>query len=156
MVPDMSAIAQAFTALNGVKTIAQGMISLRDTALISGKVVELNGKIIEAQNAIFAIQSERSTLVQRINELEKQIVQLEAWDTDKQKYELKNLGGNALAYMLKPEARGSEPPHWVCTNCYGDRRISIIQRTTGNVHMCPKCRELIRPDLGSGQPKWLD
>ena len=31
----------------------------------------------------------------------------------------KDVDAGALVYMLKPDERGTEPPHWLCANCYG-------------------------------------
>jgi len=50
--------------------------------------------------------------VERISELEKEVAGFKTWETEKQKYVLKELGQPGLfAYTLEPEARGSEPSH---------------------------------------------
>jgi predicted RNA-binding Zn-ribbon protein involved in translation (DUF1610 family) len=67
--------------------------------------------------------------------------------------------------MLEPEARGTTPPHWTCANCYGERRISVIQHSTkrgeGNLYVCPACGASIEPSREAfeevtGRCKWLD
>jgi cell division protein FtsB len=127
MIPDMSAIAQAFSSINGINTITQGLISLRDVALISGKVAELNGKIIETQSAIGRIQDERSSLIERIRDLEKEVADLKAWDAEKQRYELKDVVPGSYVYVLKKDSQGSETPHWLCANCYNSGKKSLMQ-----------------------------
>ena len=71
---------------------------------------EFQSKIIDANNAVFAAQEERSSMLERIRELEKQVADFEEWKTKKEKYELKAVMPSAFAYMLKPEARGTAPP----------------------------------------------
>jgi hypothetical protein len=68
--PDMTAIAHALTALKAAKDIAETMIGLRDTAAFQGKLLEFQSKIIDANNAAFSAQEERSSLLDRIRDLE--------------------------------------------------------------------------------------
>ena len=96
--------------------------------------------------------------MERISELEKQVADFETWNADKQKYELKKVASTgALAYMLKPEARGGEPPHWVCTHCYENRKRSILQFLTDaardQIFKCPSCCAVVTTH--GEQPVWL-
>jgi hypothetical protein len=100
--PDMLAIAQALNALKAAMDIAETMIGLRDSAAFQGKLIEFQSKIIDANNAAFAAQEERSALLERIYELEKQVADFEAWEREKEKYELKELNAGAPAYLPKP------------------------------------------------------
>ena len=90
VMPDISAIASALSSLKAAKDIAEAMISLRDTATFQAKLIEFQGKLIDANNAAFAAQDERTALLERIRDLEKQVTDLKAWDTEKQCYELKS------------------------------------------------------------------
>ena len=82
---------------------------------------------INLQKEILAAQSAQTELVEEISSLKAKIASFETWEAEKKKYKLKDLGWGALAYILKPEARTGEPPHWVCTNCFGNKKISIIE-----------------------------
>jgi len=157
--PDISSIATIFTSLKAAKDLAEAMVDLRDAAAFQSKLLEFQSKLIDANSAACAAQDERSTLLQRVSALEKEVADFKAWDTRKQRYELKNLGYAALAYMLKKEARGTEPPHWVCANCFEDERVSIVQYTNvrkgeGFVWICPTCKSTFDP--GTGTINWLD
>ena len=77
--PDLTAIAAAVNALRAAKDIAETMIGLRDTAAFQGKLLEFQSKLIDANNSAFAAQDERSTMLQRISELEKEVTSLKAW-----------------------------------------------------------------------------
>jgi len=109
----------------------------------------LNRKIADAQAALFAAQQEQSALVKTIDELEKEIARLKAWDGEKERYELKDVyHGGALVYALKPEKSGGEPPHWLCANCYQQQQKSIFQRANSTgflyAYKCPRCRAEIQ------------
>jgi rubrerythrin len=94
----------------------------------------------------------------RVSELEKEVARFEAWESEKQHYELKDLGWGAFAYMLKPTMRGTEPPHWVCTNCFEHNHKAMLQQImvkgTGQVWTCPSCKNTIHPSMGTIQ--WMD
>lgn len=146
---DISAIGSAISAINGIKDIAQAMIGLRDAAAVQEKRIEFQDKIIQAQQAIMAAQEERTTLVQRVDELEKQLARFKAWETEKKRYELKEVDVGAFVYALKGGVASSEPPHWLCAHCYEAGNKSILQRAEGlSIYdvwwRCPDCRAAIR------------
>jgi hypothetical protein len=153
-------VGEIYAGLSAAKSafdIAKGLKDIHDATI-------RNSAIIELQEKILAAQSEQASLIDHIRNLEKQITDFETWETEKQKYDLKNLGYASFAFMLKPNARGTEPPHFVCTNCYNQRRISILQygpprpgKRPG--HYCPACYNEILPSAEAftdGRIRWLD
>lgn len=152
---DMTAISAAFAALNGVKTVAQAIIETRDSALISGKVAELNGKIIDVQNAIFRAQEERSALVEKLRDLENELARLKAWEAEKRRYSLVNIGPGVVAYRVKEAERGEEPNHHLCANCFNVGKKSFLQQKAWTQDLaeykCNTCGELlaIRKNTGA-------
>src|SRR4051794_8174501 len=82
---------------------------------------------LKAMNEAIEAREAHSVQAERIRTLEAEVASLKAWDAAKEPYELKPLGSGAIAYMLKPEARGTEPPHWLCPNCYTQGKKSFFQ-----------------------------
>jgi hypothetical protein len=107
--PDLSAFAAALSSLNAAKDIAQAMITLRDGAAFQAKLIEFQSKIIDANNAAFAAQDERASLLEQIRDLKEEVAKLVAWETEKKRYELKAVSSGALAYVLKENAEPAEP-----------------------------------------------
>jgi hypothetical protein len=132
-------VAELFAGVGAFKSMldmAKALKDMNDVALRNAAVIELQGQILSAQEA-------QASLVERVRSLEREVASFEKWDTEKEKYELKNIAFGSLAYVLKPETRGPAPPHWICPNCFTDKKISIIQfkdrgPDTGN--FCPACR----------------
>src|SRR5215472_1424272 len=155
--PDLTAIAQALGAIKAMKDLGEAMIALRDTAAFRERQIEFQGKIIEAQESISAIQQERSLLIERIDELEKQITDLKRWDAEKQRYKLVEVGPGAYAYVITPEAQGSGPEHLICPTCYEHAKKSVLQvmpfsqRTDGDERRCPDCKTVV--DVAPN-PQW--
>lgn len=143
------ASAELLTGLGIFKTLfdsAKGLKNINDTAIRNGAVVELQEKILAAQ-------AQQTALVERVGELEKEVASLKAWDTEKQRYELKQWGHGAFAYVLKAsEARG-EPIHALCTACY-DRGVRSRLQANGEQQWikhawdCPSCKFSLRAARG--------
>jgi hypothetical protein len=150
----MTEIAGAISALKSAKDIAEAMISLRDTEAFQAKRIELQSKILEAQGSMLAAQDERSTLIQRIRDLEQDIIRLRAWDAEKQRYELRRWGEGAFAYVLKPEEARGEPIHALCAACYNRGVKSLIHSNrepqwTKHAWDCPTCKFALKAPANS-------
>jgi transposase-like protein len=146
---DISAISGALSSLIAAKDIAQAMVGLHDAASFQGKLIEFQSKIIEAQSGAMAANDERTSLLETIRQLKKEMADLKAWEANKQRYELKKLGTGTFVYSLKPEAQGTEPAHWLCAKCFEDGKKSILQTAAvpaissgtagGQLYSCHSC-----------------
>jgi hypothetical protein len=140
--PDMAAIGVVMTSLNTAVNIAKAMMDVHDATAVQGKVFELQRAIIDAQQSVFAANAERSALIDEIREAKEQISHLEAWEAEKQRYELKDVGAGSLAYAIKEAMRGTEPVHNICANCYQKAYKSILQprsQASGKYLFCKEC-----------------
>jgi hypothetical protein len=142
---DMTAIGVVANSLNAAVNITKAMIDLRDWSAVQSKVIELQRAILEAQGGMFAANEERSTLIQRVRDLEKEVADLKTWETEKQNYKLFTVPGSpVLVYALKDTVDGTEASHYLCANCCTDNKKSLLQGETrfpGRAHVlvCHKC-----------------
>lgn len=153
----MLVIQSAISSLKTAANIANGFLKLKSIADIQGKVIELQSSILAAQSSALAAQSEQATMIQRIGDLETEIARIKAWEETKQRYELYEPTVGTFVYALKVQGKGTEPTHWICTNCYDNGRRSILQLSRVghevNHYICPSCKSDImsvgtRKDLG--------
>src|SRR6267154_1614450 len=121
-------IAVGVTSLPAALDIAKAMIGLRDAEAFRSKSIELQGLILEGLEKAIEAREAYSAQIDGVRALEAEMASLKTWDAEKQRYELKGVGVNSVAYMLKPEARGTEPPHWLCPNCYSQGKKAFMQR----------------------------
>jgi hypothetical protein len=148
---DALALSGMIQSLNALAQIGKSLVGIHDANAIREKAVELNREILSAQASALATQADQFALLKHIDDLQKQITDLEAWNTEKQKYHLVQLrpptapGGRAFAYSSK-ETSGdtADPIHLICPNCYEDARKSILQevsRSVGRVNIlsCHHC-----------------
>jgi hypothetical protein len=130
------------------------MIDLRDAAALQTKVIELQGLILTAQGSALGAQSEQFATMERLRLLEAKVSELEAWETEKQRYQLKDHGSETFAYALRHDASAGEPHHRLCVTCFENRRRSILQfkhktyRGQEVMH-CPGCKT----DIALGTPR---
>lgn len=143
---DAGSIASVMMSLKTASDIVKTVVDLRDGRIAQEKAIELNAVILAAQGGALAAQRYQSEMVVRISELEKEITRLEEWNTEAGRYELKQIDVSAFAYMPKPNADGSEPPHWLCQKCFEHKVKSVIQ-PQGRMpdrnyakHACPNCK----------------
>ena len=146
--PDISAFASAFSSLKAAKDIAEAMVSLRDAQAFQSKLIEFQSKLIDANSAALAAQDERVALLERVDALEKEVARLKLWETEKGRYELKEIESGAVAYVPKESMRGTEPMHWVCAQCYQNNKKGFLQSHHGDVsftyYKCQECGGEIR------------
>ena len=143
-------ISGALNSINLTKNILETMIGLRDAAAFQQKRMELMGKVVEVQMSMSAALNEQTALTETISELKKRIADLEAWEAEKQNYELKALDRVSFVYASKQSMEGGEPPHWLCANCYTQGKKAILQIASEQVGglgdrgwQCPRCQAKI-------------
>lgn len=129
---DMSAIAAALSSFNTLKNIAQAMVTLRDANALQTKVIEFNGALIDAQTQIFAVNQERTSLIDQIGQLEKEVANLKAWEREKERYQLQQVPPGSFVYRLKQGMEAGEPPHSICERCYQQGKKSILHQSATN------------------------
>jgi hypothetical protein len=164
---DLSAIGVALTSLNTAASMVKAMTDVRDATVNQGKVFELQRAILEAQQSVFGANEERSSLIKLVQELEEKLKKYEAWETEKQRYELKEVSTGQFAYGVKEAARGNEPVHLLCANCFGLSKKSLLQKTVSTDRLdrwkCNACGEQLTNakiiggvSIGSRSRSWAD
>jgi hypothetical protein len=118
-------VGEIFAGLSAAKSafdIAKGLKDIHDATIRNAAIIELQEKILAAQEA-------QATLLQQIRDLEKEIADLKAWEIEKQRYQMKELGAGAIAYVIKASAQGTDPVHCICAQCYERGKKSILQNS---------------------------
>ena len=124
---DVGSIAAAIGSLRAASELTKGFLDLKEAAAVQGRVIELQSVILSAQSSAMAAQSDQMTLLEEIRGLKEKMAKLEAWETEKQRYQLTDFGSGTFAFVLKPEKADGEPPHKICANCYNEGQKSILQ-----------------------------
>lgn len=126
---DIPSITAAISGLRTAAEIAKAMKGLHDLADIQTKVIDLQSAILDAQTSALTAQSDQFILMQKTRELEEEVSRVKAWDETKQHYQLITPWAGCHVYALKESQKGTEPPHWICPQCYEDGRKSILHNS---------------------------
>src|SRR3569623_740175 len=108
MVGELMTSASIFGSL---LTTVKGLKDINDAAVRNDVSIALQRQILEAQ-------AEQLALVEKVRDLTEQISRFEKWETEKQRYQLEELPPGLFVYGVKADARGVEPDHKLCANCY--------------------------------------
>jgi hypothetical protein len=136
------------TALGLLKTITsttKGLLNAREEAKVNDVAIYLQGIVLDLQSEMMMIQSDYQNVLRSRDELEKKLVEQEAWDKERARYHLeqgKGLWAN-FVYALNVKNPAVEPAHWLCAHCYEDKKKSILQARPENKWHCPRCNATI-------------
>lgn len=157
----MASWLDAITGPLGAATkTVQELMEVRDLLKYGDTFRKLHGELVAAQASANSGYLREAALLKQIDALEKEMTKFERWNEEKERYEPKSPTGTSFVYMLKKDARGITPPHWVCAHCYGNGRAEVLQYAglppTGRGHRwaCPSCKNDIL--AGPDAPHWLD
>jgi hypothetical protein len=142
-------VAELFAGLSAFKSMYDAAKALKDM----NDATVRNGAVIELQEKILAAREAQTTLLERVSDLEKEVAGLKAWDSEKQRYELKQLYRGPHAYILKEGEEKGEAAHALCTNCY-QRGFKSFLQMSGHVIVndrtwsCPACKMSVKSQWG--------
>lgn len=122
----------------------KGLVEIRDHVKFGEEVAKLTSQILAALQGAVAAQTREAALLNEISDLKKALVELDAWETEKNRYVLKKLPPGVFVYTLKPEMAGSDlDHHHICQTCYQRGKKSILHSDepgNGIYHlMCNEC-----------------
>ncbi len=139
--------AEITTALASIKVageLATLVLNTKVSQSVTQKAIELQTAIISLQTAIMSIQAQNQETLAENNSLKQKLIDIENWEAETKKYSLKEVAPGAFVYVINQDQAGAEPSPWLCTNCYNQKKRSILQRGIdsgeGYFHNCPSCK----------------
>ncbi len=113
----VQAFKSVFDALGAIKDAG-------DAAIRNTITVDLTTRLIALQQAYFMLEQENAVL-------KKDLIRIEDWKNEAERYALHEFVTGRFTYRISEEVQGTEPVHDLCTNCYAQRQKSILQSKTG-------------------------
>jgi hypothetical protein len=133
---------EVFAGLSAFKSMYDAAKALKDMNDANIR----NTAVIELQEKILSAQSEQAELIEIAGALKARVAELEAWNADKKRYKLTDLGRGKSAYTLKEGMENGEPPHHLCATCYNEGHKSIMQT---EIRSPGRCQVLVCHQCGS-------
>lgn len=142
--------------LNAAGQGIEKLIETRDLIKFGDELRKLHAEILAAQRGAMTAQANEATLLEQVGALKKRVAELEAWASERQRYDLVALAPNVMAYAVKETARGIEPPHLICANCYNEGKKSFLNQVTQgsrvDIYRCNSCGEKLTINKGGEGP----
>lgn len=72
--------------------------------------------------------------------------EIDNWNNKIEDYSLIDAGSGVSVYAKTKNANPAEPRHWICANCVGNRKYSILQNEGTHLinhrikYFCPNCK----------------
>jgi hypothetical protein len=144
-------VAEITAAISSVKTattIVKGLINLSKDVAVKQKAAELLGVILSLQNGLSSLRSDYDQLLESKRGVEKQLKEFYNWSETESRYKLEEVHTSIFVYSPKESKKRKQPIHWLCTNCWEDRKKSILQcdykHSKGASYTCPRCKTPIK------------
>jgi hypothetical protein len=159
---DISAIQAMIGSLKAATDVSKALFDLKTSAEVQSKVIDIQRALLAAQANALEATAAQATLQERVRDLEAVIKSFEDWGKQEQRYALVSpWGGPAQLYALKKEHAQGEAAHYLCTNCFHNRKRVIVNPTSnkeGWVYMtCPSCQGTSATGYrGVGAPKYAE
>jgi formate dehydrogenase maturation protein FdhE len=134
--------------LNAAGEAIQKLIEVRDLAKFGDTLRKMHSEVMAATQGVLAAYAREMTHLDQIRDLEEEVRNFDTWNTEKDRYELKQLAhhGPSFAYALKSNAKPAEKFHCICASCYQRRIKSVLQfdrragvRSSEQILKCPVC-----------------
>lgn len=136
-------ISAGYASLKTALDIAKGLNAANTQVQINEAKIALQQLILDAQQSLSLANESQAVSAKRISELEKEIADLKAWDAEAEKYELKEVSFGAMAYVPKPDTDAAKTAHWLCANCFEQKKKSYLQISaqlgSNRVYKCRGC-----------------
>lgn len=144
--------------LNAAGEGIQKLIEVRDLLKFGDALGKLQAQILSAQQGALAAYARETELIEEIRALKERVAQLDARNTQIERYELVALAPNVVAYSIKPAVRGSEPAHYICADCAANgKKFFLQQHIRGSYYdeyRCGGCGFKIGIDKGNPPQDW--
>jgi len=123
---DAQQVAGALGSLKAAADIAKAVMGAKVDFAVKEQVMSIQQSLLEAQQAMLAMQEAMADANKRARQAEDALVAANDWAKEKERYKLFSPYAGAVVYAMKESEAHGEVPHYICTNCYEQRRKSIL------------------------------
>jgi hypothetical protein len=145
MIAELATFQSLAGGLKSAIDIAQSIVTLKDSAQIRAKAIELQAQVSSALASAISAQTSQMEMLERVRELEGQLVSLKDWEAEKQRYQPAHFPPGVVLHALKQEfVDAGEFAHELCPACYKDGHAMVLQATPETerryrIHVCTAC-----------------
>lgn len=113
--------------IKGSIAMVKGLKSAYDQHTITQAQTDVLEKLLALQMDALSLQEKHSALIHEKEELQKKVMEAQKWSETESQYELKQVVPGRIVRSFKKTSESTDPPHWLCPNCWEDKKKSILQ-----------------------------
>ncbi|MEN5083730.1 hypothetical protein ABE438_14705 [Bosea sp. TWI1241] len=155
---DFASVRAAIDGFGGLKTISDALGIVKQIKELTGKnkdgqaadlpTPEMRQLVIDLTNKMIDAREETATLRLRMLEALEELGRLQAFECDRQKYDLVETNPGSFAYKAKSPARGDHQAIRYCAHCFEQsKRLVTLQLSKQDWHRdtlkCSACQSEI-------------
>lgn len=148
---------EANAAIQGIKAALDILRANKELSRyneVSAAISEGYSKVLAAQDLVEDLRSRNSALSDTIRQLEKKISSNEKFDREISSYSFHKLESGMIVYKIKPEHEEIGGPHYACTACASDGKISLFQPALNGTRLvCDYCKKNVNTGWKPGSHK---
>lgn len=122
----MTGIAEAIAAISGVKTIADGLVSMRDETKVMETKLALMGQLMDIRQALDSLQDQLAAVKAEKAKLQQENLELQQRLNAVDEYDLVQLVGGVHVLATKPLDGSPHKPPYYCQACHSDGKKSVL------------------------------
>jgi len=139
----LAEISSLVASSKAAHDIAKGISSLKSEVDRNESVSKVLEVLISVQMQALSVNAIAQKLQEEKFELTQKVMEFKKWSETEAQYELKEIAPGILIYAYKKGDDAIEPMHWLCPNCWHDKKKSILQRnyhdSNSGMYACKKC-----------------
>jgi len=120
-------IQAGYAGTKAALDIVKGIFALKSEVDRNQAVIDIQRHVLDAQRALGDAEREYAASAKRIEALEQEIVRMKDWSGEMERYEARDVWHGAMAYVMKHGMENGEEPHYLCANCFINKRKSFLQ-----------------------------
>lgn len=139
----MTEFASFISSVRSTYEFAKGVKAIVDDSKRAEELSKLIDRLLSVQELALTLQAEHHELIQSKDELAKRIMEFEQWEQEKQNYGLCKVALGRFVYVPNNTSNPIKELPWYCTNCWEDKKGSILQGNQGGLTTtwdCPRCK----------------
>ena len=144
-------------------TVGAAIAAVKNVVDLVGKLVDrvpgetreviskLYGSVLDVQQQLLTAQAREYDLLSRCRGLEEEVAHAKDWQAETSRYVLRSVDGGVVREQTPNHASGGMPSHWLCPNCFEERKKSYLQKdpkSVASMHFwkCPRCSTAVMVD----------
>lgn len=121
-------LTAAMASLKVAGELALAAVSAQQRAKVQEALTEVNERLHKTSAAALASLEQVTTLRGRVQELEAENRRLRDWETEAQRYALREVAKGVFAYLEKDNVQPPQAAVKLCPTCYQRREKSVLQQ----------------------------